>query len=70
MHKKILTALIIGLSGCASQPEVVEREVGQFDLRLGTAPTRSMAQGLVSPTAGSTFRGGLDLTHSSGFYVG
>ena len=70
MHSKILTALIIGLSGCASQPEVVEREVGQFDLRLGTAPTRSMAQGLVNPSTASTFRGGLDLTHESGWYVG
>jgi uncharacterized protein (TIGR02001 family) len=70
MYKNALTALIVCLSGCASQPEVVEREVGQFDLRLGTAPSRSMAQGLVSPTAASTFRGGLDLTHESGWYVG
>ena len=70
MHTKILPALLIGLSGCASQPEVLEREVGQFDLRLGTTPTRSMAQGLVNPTAASTFRGGLDLTHDSGLYVG
>lgn len=66
----IAAALTACLNGCASQPDVVEREVGQFDLRLGTTPTRSMAQGLVSPTAGSTFRGGLDLTHSSGVYVG
>lgn len=70
MNKKLLLALMLGLSGCASQSEVVEREVGQFDLKLGTAPTRSMAQGLVSPTAASTFRAGLDLTHASGWYVG
>ncbi len=71
MNKKfIATALMLGLSGCASQPQVVEREVGQFDLKLGMAPTRSMAQGLVSPTVGSTFRGGLDLTHANGMYVG
>ncbi len=71
MNKKLLaTAMLLTLGGCASQPQVVEREVGQFDLKLGMAPTRSMAQGLVSPTAGSTFRGGLDLTHTSGLYVG
>jgi len=70
MSKKLAMALMLGLGGCASQPQIVEREVGQFDLKLGTAPTRSMAQGLVSPTAGSTFRGGLDLAHTSGMYVG
>ncbi|HCJ29522.1 MAG TPA: hypothetical protein DHV63_09550 [Pseudomonas sp.] len=71
MDKKLVVmALMLGLSGCASQPQVVEREVGQFDLKLGTAPTRSMAQGLVNPIAASTFRGGLDLTHAGGMYVG
>jgi uncharacterized protein (TIGR02001 family) len=71
MYRKILTPLVIaGLCGCASQPEVVEREVGQFDLRLGTAPARTMAQGLVTPSAASTFRGGLDLAHESGWYAG
>ncbi len=70
MNKKILTALVMVLSGCASQPEVLERDLGQFDLKLGTLPTRSMAQGLVNPIAASTFSGGLDLTHSSGWYVG
>lgn len=70
MDKRYLMALAIVLTGCASQPEVVEREVGQFDLKLGTAPTRSMAQGLVQPTTASAFRGGLDLTHASGLYVG
>lgn len=70
MHRRYLLALAIALGGCASQPEVVEREVGQFDLKLGTAPTRSMAQGLVQPTTAGTFRGGLDLTHASGVYLG
>lgn len=70
MNRKILMALTLALSGCASQPEVIEHEVGQFDLKLGTAPTRSMAQGLVNPTAASAFRGGLDLTHASGMYMG
>jgi uncharacterized protein (TIGR02001 family) len=70
MDKRFLMATAIVLGGCASQPEVLEREVGAFDLKLGTAPTRSMAQGLVQPAAASTFRGGLDLTHESGWYVG
>ena len=50
---------------------VFSRELGDFDLKLATQPSRSMAQGLVKPTsAGSTFHGGLDLTHDSGWYVG
>ena len=65
----VMAALLI-FGGCTSQPEVVERELGAFDLKLGTSPTRSMAQGLVSPSAASTFRGGLDLTHASGLYLG
>jgi len=51
--------------------QVFSRELGDFDLKLGTQPSRSMAQGLVKPTSpGSTFHGGLDLTHDSGWYVG
>jgi len=44
--------------------------MGDYDLKLGTAPTRSMAHGLVEPTTAGAFHGGLDLTHSSGWYVG
>ena len=51
--------------------QVFSRELGNFDLKLATQPSRSMAQGLVKPTtSGSTFHGGLDLTHDSGWYVG
>ncbi|MEB0042566.1 MULTISPECIES: TorF family putative porin [unclassified Pseudomonas] len=51
--------------------QVIDRELGDFSLKLGTTPSRSMAQGLVTSTSdGSTFHGGLDLTHNSGFYVG
>lgn len=56
--------------GCASQPEVLEREVGAFDLKLGTSPTRSMAQGLIRPASSRALRGGLDATHESGWYLG
>lgn len=51
--------------------QVMERELGDFSLKLGTTPSRTMAQGLVTPSAGdSKFHGGLDLTHDSGFYFG
>ncbi|MFK3799278.1 MULTISPECIES: TorF family putative porin [unclassified Pseudomonas] len=51
--------------------QVMERELGDFSLKLGTTPSRSMAQGLVTPSTGdSKFHGGLDLTHDSGFYFG
>ncbi len=51
--------------------QLMERELGDFSLKLGTTPSRTMAQGLVTPTAGdSKFHGGLDLTHDSGFYFG
>ena len=51
--------------------QVFSRELGSFDLKLVTQPSRSMAQGLVKPTSpGSTFHGGLDLAHDSGWYAG
>jgi len=50
--------------------QIFQRELGDFDLKLGTSPSRSMAQGLVKPSAVGSFHGGLDLAHDSGFYVG
>ncbi|VVP76516.1 hypothetical protein PS918_01901 [Pseudomonas fluorescens] len=50
--------------------QIFQRELGDFDLKLGTTPSRSMAQGLVKPSAAGSFHGGLDLAHDSGFYVG
>ena len=50
--------------------QVFQRELGDFDLKLGTTPSRSMAQGLVKPSATGSFHGGLDLSHDSGFYAG
>ncbi|MBF8747826.1 TorF family putative porin [Pseudomonas monteilii] len=46
------------------------RQLGDFDFTLGTTPSRSMAQGLISPSAVGAFHGGLDLSHPSGWYVG
>ena len=54
----------------SASAQVLERELGAFDLKLGTSPARSMAQGLVTPNGSGSFHGGLDLTHESGFYVG
>jgi uncharacterized protein (TIGR02001 family) len=50
--------------------QVFQRDIGDFDLKLGTTPSRSMAAGLVQPSTGSSFHGGLDLTHESGLYFG
>ncbi|MFO2464757.1 TorF family putative porin [Pseudomonas sp. 15FMM2] len=54
------------------QAQVFQRELGDFDLKLGTTPSRSMAQGLVQPTSpgSNSFHGGLDLSHASGLYFG
>ena len=62
-----LGALLICQSASA---QVMERELGDFSLKLGTTPTRSMAQGLVTQSGAGSFHGGLDLTHDSGFYIG
>lgn len=48
----------------------IKRELGEFDFTLGTSPSRSMAQGLISPTAIGAFHGGLDFNHRSGWYLG
>lgn len=68
-HHRLLLAVILA-AGCANKSSVVEREVGDFDIKLGTAPARSMAHGLIEPTTVGAFHGGLDLTHTSGWYVG
>ncbi|MDR6945898.1 uncharacterized protein (TIGR02001 family) [Pseudomonas sp. 2957] len=58
------------LSGATAHAQVFQGELGDFDLKLGTTPSRSMAQGLVKPAAVGSFHGGLDLSHDSGVYVG
>jgi uncharacterized protein (TIGR02001 family) len=50
--------------------QTTERDLGDFDLKIGTTPARTMAQGLVQPAAVGSFHGGLDVTHESGFYAG
>ncbi|MFF7066242.1 TorF family putative porin [Pseudomonas sp. NPDC008258] len=48
----------------------IKRELGSFDFTLGTTPSRTMAQGLISPSAVGAFHGGLDFSHPSGWYLG
>jgi uncharacterized protein (TIGR02001 family) len=71
LKSSCLSLLLGGLLACPfAHGQVFQRELGDFDLKLGTSPSRSMAQGLVKPSADGSFHGGLDLTHDSGFYFG
>lgn len=61
--------LLLAVCGaCIAQP--MERELGDFDLKMAYAPTRSMANGLVSPQSTGSVHGGVDISHSSGLYMG
>jgi uncharacterized protein (TIGR02001 family) len=70
MLKPSLLLLCMLLVCPHASAQIFQRELGDFDLKLGTTPSRSMAQGLVKPSSTGSFHGGLDLTHDSGFYVG
>ncbi|GLK91917.1 hypothetical protein GCM10017655_49810 [Pseudomonas turukhanskensis] len=71
MNNLKASLLAVTVFACAAaQGQVLQRELGDYDLQLGTTPTRSMAQGLVQPSQSGTFQGGLDLTHDSGWYLG
>ncbi|MCO8314375.1 TorF family putative porin [Pseudomonas mandelii] len=70
MFKPFLFLLGSLLWYSVAQAQVFQRELGDFDLKLATTPSRSMAQGLVKPSTTGSFHGGLDLSHDSGFYVG
>lgn len=46
------SCLLLGsllLSSSIANAQIFQRELGDFDLKLGTTPSRSMAQGLVKP---------------------
>ncbi|TRX73225.1 TorF family putative porin [Pseudomonas mangiferae] len=65
--------LLIGLGlllSSAALAQVMQRDLGDFELKLATTPTRSMAQGLVQTNSAGSFHGGFDLTHADGWYVG
>jgi len=65
------TIFLISLLACMhADAQIFQRELGDYDLKLGTSPSRSMAQGLVKPSSSGSFHGGLDLSHDSGWYAG
>ncbi|MBP5123612.1 TorF family putative porin [Pseudomonas protegens] len=70
MLKSALLACSLLLACPTAHGQIFQRELGDFDLKLGTSPSRSMAQGLVKPSSSGSFHGGLDLSHDSGWYAG
>ncbi|MBB1613302.1 uncharacterized protein (TIGR02001 family) [Pseudomonas protegens] len=70
MLKSALLACSLLLACPIAHGQIFQRELGDFDLKLGTSPSRSMAQGLVKPSSSGSFHGGLDLSHDSGWYAG
>jgi len=68
-RSKALLPLLAG-AAMTAQAQLLERDLGNFELKLGTTPSRSMAQGLVQPMRVGTFYGGFDLTHHDGWYLG
>lgn len=63
----LAAALLVSPPLLAAQ---IQRQLGDFDFKLGTAASRTMAQGLISPSAIGAVHGGLDVSHASGWYVG
>lgn len=64
----LLTAAMVFCPSLLAQQ--MQRQLGDFDFKLGTTATRTMAQGLISPSAVGSFHGGLDFSHPSGWYFG
>lgn len=63
----LAAAMLVSSPLWASQ---IQRQLGDYDLKLGTTASRTMAQGLISPSAVGAFHGGLDVSHASGWYAG
>lgn len=70
MRAALIALLGTGLVSLSAQGAVLKRELGDYDLNLGTTPSRSMAQGLVTQESVGAFHGGLDVSHASGWYFG
>ncbi|EPL7808464.1 TPA: TorF family putative porin, partial [Pseudomonas aeruginosa] len=54
-HLLVLTCALLASSSALAQ--VMARDLGDFELKLATSPTRSMAQGLVTPGSSGSFHG-------------
>ncbi len=70
MTRPLLLVAAMVLLSPGAWAQQIQRQLGDFDFKLGTTPSRSMAQGLIAPSAVSSFHGGLDFTHPSGLYFG
>lgn len=68
-RSKPILALLAGAT-MTTHAQTLERELGDFELKLGSTPSRSMALGLVHPERIGAFYGGFDLTHPDGWYLG
>ncbi|MFC3608670.1 TorF family putative porin [Stutzerimonas tarimensis] len=65
-----MLAILVSLAATTAEAQMMARDLGSFELQMGTIPGRSMAQGLVQPASHGAFHGGLDLNHASGWYFG
>ncbi|WP_370601083.1 TorF family putative porin [Pseudomonas nitroreducens] len=70
MYKSILVVACAVCTLPVAHAQVMQRELGDFELKFANAPTRSMAQGLVRPGQANSAQGGVDASHASGWYVG
>ncbi|MFW3894821.1 hypothetical protein CSV86_011255 [Pseudomonas putida CSV86] len=70
MTRPLLLLLAATAFSQIAQAQQIQRQLGDFDFRLGTTSSRSMAQGLISPGPLGAFHGGLDVSHASGWYFG
>ena len=61
---------LLSLLPFAVEASTLQRDLGPYQLNLGTSPSRSMAQGLVQPQNSGSLHGGFDLSHPSGWYLG
>lgn len=70
MYKSILVVACAVCVVSCTNAQVTQRELGDFELKLAHSPTRSMAQGLVRPGQANSALGGVDVSHTTGWYVG
>ncbi|MHA6194918.1 TorF family putative porin [Pseudomonas wadenswilerensis] len=70
MTRQLLLLVAASVFSQAATAQQIQRQLGDFDFRLGTSSSRSMAQGLISPSPVGAFHGGLDVSHASGWYFG
>ncbi|MFV3305856.1 TorF family putative porin [Pseudomonas sp. NY15181] len=70
MYKSILIVACAVCTIPVAHAQVMQRELGEFELKFANSPTRSLAQGLIQPGQATGAQGGVDVGHTSGWYVG